>query len=50
MDPFWLSDPYIFKVFFLVSVGFLSLKTDNSTQPLPAENSGEFDSLQPLLA
>ncbi len=27
-----------------------SLKTDNSMQPLPTENSGEFNSLQPLVA
>ncbi len=27
-----------------------SLKTDNSTQPQPTENSGEFDLLQPLVA
>ncbi len=57
MDAFWHSDPYIFlhfvgNVFCLVSVNFFfgylsSLETDNSTQPLSTENSGEFDSLQP---
>ncbi len=46
---------YIQEMFFcLVSVIFFghlsSLKTDNSTQPLPTEKSGEFDSLQLLVA
>ncbi len=46
---------FVGKVFCLVSVSALIFSedgtvTDNSTQPLPTENSGEFDSLQPLVA
>ncbi len=47
---------FVGELFFcLVTVNFFfchlsSLKTDNSTQPLPMENSGEFDLLQLLVA
>ncbi len=60
LNAFWHSGPYIFSYFvgnFFLSrfcdffLGHLSsMKTDTSTQQLPTENSGEFDSLQLLVA